>query len=149
MPSIREIAKKQTMDAAETMCRDASFILAEKLDWRPEEHGKSVNMILSECAKANMGIAAYIRGDEPSGEVESADFASLKDCLVASAQQVCDAIDSLSDEAIEGDVKMPWGAIYPAGEAIFLPISHMTYHDGQINYIQVLLGDTKFHWAEE
>jgi len=36
----------------------------------------------------------------------------------------------------------------PMMTAISLPAGHMMYHDGQINYIQLLLGDTKFHWIE-
>jgi len=31
---------------------------------------------------------------------------------------------------------------------ILTAAEHMSYHDGQINCIQYLLGDAKFHWAE-
>jgi hypothetical protein len=73
----------------------------------------------------------------------------LKQNVMESAQIVCDAIDSLSDADLEGDIQMPWGFVMPAAVAIFLPDSHMSYHDGQLNYIQTLLGDTKFHWLEK
>lgn len=149
MTSIREIAKTATMDVAETLCKDASYIPEEMLDWQPMDYGKSANMILSECARANYDMAAAIGGSKASELPKDLDFRALKDHVMDSAKAVCDAIDALSDEDLEGDIQMPWGGIFPATQAILLPTSHMTYHDGQINYIQLLLGDTKFHWAGE
>jgi uncharacterized damage-inducible protein DinB len=113
------------------------------------DYGKSVNAILAECAASNFAMAAAISGGQTRELEKELDFQSLKDKVMESAQAVCDAIDSLSDEDLEGETQMPWGAMFPTAEAIFLPASHMNYHDGQINYIQLLLGDTKFHWAEE
>ena len=147
MPSIRNMAKDATMQAAETLCKDTSYIPDEMLDWSPMDFGKSANTILAECAKVNLSIADAIRGAVP--RQAELDFQSLKSCVVDSAKEVCNAIDSLSDSDLEGDMQMPWGMIFPTTQAILLPVSHMTYHDGQINYIQLLLGDTKFHWAEK
>lgn len=31
-------------------------------------------------------------------------------------------------------------------DAILLTLSHMAYHDGQLNYVQLLGGDTERHW---
>ena len=148
MPSLREVAKEVTMDSARTLCKDTSYIPQESLAWRPMEHGKSPKMILAEISKSNFDIAAAIKGESPK-KVETEDFEALKDHVIESAEAVCEAIDSLSDEALEGDLTMPWGGIFAASEAILLPASHMNYHDGQINYIQLLLGDTKFHWIGE
>ena len=148
MPTVREVAKEITMDAAGTLCKDASYIPQESLAWRPMEHGKSAVMILAEIARSNFDIAAAIKG-ETAKKVETEDFEALKDHVIESAQEVCKAIDSLSDEALEGALTMPWGGVFPASHAILLPASHMNYHDGQINYIQLLLGDTKFHWIGE
>ena len=64
-------------------------------------------------------------------------------------QAVCRAIDTFSEADLGKEVAMPWGAKFPAMVAILLPTSHMTYHDGQINYIQTLFGDAEFHWIEE
>ena len=148
MPSIVEVAKEVTMNSAKTLCSDASYIPQESLAWRPMEHGKSPIMILSEIARSNFDIAAAIKG-ETAKKIETEDFDALKDHVIESAKAVCEAIDSLSDEALEGDLTMPWGGIFAAAQAILLPASHMNYHDGQVNYIQLLLGDTKFHWMGE
>lgn len=151
MPSAIEIAKGSTMEVAQRLCKDASYIQEEMLGWRPMDHGKSAVQILSECARVNFAIANAIKGVEPGAPAEEQmDFDSLKGCVIASAEAVCSAIDTLSESTMGDDmVQMPWGTTYSALEASLLPASHMSYHDGQINYIQVLLGDTKFHWAEE
>ena len=147
MPTVREVAKEMTMSAAQMLCKDASYIPQESLAWRPMEHGKSAVMILAEISKSNFEIAAVILG-APAKKVETEDYEELKKLVIESAEEVCKAIDSLSDEALEGALTMPWGGIFAASQAILLPAGHMNYHDGQINYIQLLLGDTKFHWIE-
>jgi uncharacterized damage-inducible protein DinB len=148
MPSLREVAKEATMNSAQMLCKDTTYIPSEKLNWRPMEHGKSVVMILSEIARSDFEIAAVILG-APAKKVETEDYEELKKLVIESAEEVCKAIDSLSDEALEGAITMPWGGIFPASHAILLPASHMNYHDGQVNYIQLLLGDTRFHWLED
>lgn len=149
MPDIREAAKIMTMYTAEMLVKDADYVPDEMLDWSPMDYGKSVLTILYECASANTLIAAAISGAQEHKKYKKTDLATLQKDVLESAQTVCDAIDSLSDADMEGDIQMPWGAIMPASIAIMLPDSHMSYHDGQINYIQTLLGDTKFHWLEK
>ena len=148
MPSIREVAKQMTMSSAQMLCKDTTYVPSEKLNWTPMDYGKSAIAILSEISRSNYEIAAVILGGPPK-KVETEDFDALKDHVIESAQEVCKAIDSLSDQALEGDLTMPWGGIFAASQAILLPASHMNYHDGQVNYIQLLLGDTKFHWIGE
>jgi len=148
MPSIRELAKNFTVDSAQRLCRDTTYVPSEKLDWSPMDYGKSVIAILSEISRSNYEIAAVILGS-PAKKVETQDYEELQKLVINSAEEVCKAIDSMNDEALEGEVQMPWGAMFSAAEAILLPASHMSYHDGQVNYIQLLLGDTRFHWLED
>jgi uncharacterized damage-inducible protein DinB len=147
MSSIREFAKNATLAVAHRLCKDASFIPDERMDWRPMEHGKSALQILSECTSTNLRIADAIKGDAPRAVAEITDLEDLRAHLIASASEVCDAIDSMRDSS--DMLQLPWGATMSATEAIMLPANHMQYHDGQINYIQLLLGDTTFHWAED
>ena len=149
MPSIRDLVKELTLNTAQRLCNDASYIPSEKLDWSPMDYGKSVNSILSECVSLNLMTAAAIKRESPKDIKTEMNFQALKDHVISTAMEVCKAVDTLSDDDLDGEVPMPWGAIMPAAAAIFIPHSHMAYHDGQINYIQLLLGDTKFHWAEE
>lgn len=147
MSSIKDIAKASTMDVAERLCKDASYIPEEKLDWRPMEHGKSAIQILKECASTNFRIADVVKGLDARDMFEVSGLEEIKKHLMDSAAEVCAAIDSLCETP--DMIQMPWGASMSAMEAIMLPAAHMQYHDGQINYIQLLLGDTAFHWAED
>jgi hypothetical protein len=153
MPSIKDIAKGGLMHAAETIVKDAKYIPEDKFCFCPMGCAKTAEAILREIAVGNVKLATAIKGEEPSAEFEAkAGQATTIDALGAlvmeSAGIACAAIDTIADEDMEKLAKMPWGASFPMFVAIFLPSQHMTYHDGQINYIQTLLGDSTFHWIE-
>ena len=156
MASILDMAKEFTLQQVEMLLKDASYIPEENLGWCAAGCGKTAAQILREIARANWEIAAAIKGEAPgeAGEKraklieEASSLDALSQLVRESAKAVCDAIDSHSEADLGNLIRMPWGAMFPLGQAIFLPTSHMTYHDGQINYIQLLLGDSKFHWAE-
>ena len=41
----------------------------------------------------------------------------------------------------------PWGMESKLYEFAQIAISHIWYHDGQLNYVQCLLGDGDYHWT--
>lgn len=157
MASVLEMAKEFTVREVDVLLKDAGYIPEENLGWCAAGCAKTPAQILREIARSNSAIAAAIRceapgeaGDEFAKRVEEAStLDALSQLVRESAKAVCDAIDSHSEADLGNLIRMPWGAMFPLGQAIFLPVSHMTYHDGQINYIQLLLGDSKFHWAGE
>lgn len=153
MPSIKEIAKSGVMQQAELLVKDTKFIPEEKFAFCPLGCAKTAKDILAEIANGNIMFANVFTGaesDESFGKrvAQASTIDELGKLVIESARVVADAIDSLDEADLEKDVRMPWGATFPLWQAIFLPTSHMTYHDGQINYIQTLLGDSGFHWAE-
>ena len=157
MASVLAMAKEFTMREVEVLLKDASYIPEENLGYCAAGCAKTAAQILREIAGSNQAIAAAIKGEEP-GEAaeklakrieEASSLDALSQLVRESANAVCDAIDSHSEADLGNLIRMPWEAMFPLGQAIFLPVSHMTYHDGQINYIQLLLGDSKFHWAGE
>lgn len=153
MPSIKDLAKGGTMHAAETLVKDSKYIPEDKFAFCPMGCAKTAEGILREVAGTNGRLAGAIAGkaaDEGfAGKVEKASgLDTLGQLVMESAKLVCDAIDAIAEADLEKPATMPWGASFPLFMAIFLPSQHMTYHDGQINYIQTLLGDSTFHWAE-
>ncbi len=153
MPSLKDIAKGGTMHEAELIVKDAKYIPEEKFAFCPMGCAKTAQAILREIASGNVMLARAIKGEGPDAEFsarveQAADMNALGELVMESAKIVCDAIDSIPDADLDKVVTMPWGASFPLFTAIFLPTSHMTYHDGQINYIQTLLGDSTFHWHE-
>jgi len=153
MPSILGIAKGGTMRQAELIVKDAKYIPEERFAFCPAGCAKTAKDILAEIASGNVMLGAAIAQEGPDEEftkrvAQATTLEVLGKLVIESAEKACRVMDSLSEADLDREVTMPWGAKFRIGEAIFLPISHMTYHDGQINYIQTLLGDSKFHWAE-
>ncbi len=61
-------------------------------------------------------------------------------------QQLRDAIDARSPDTWGEVCESPFGGpttVFSMAEFAFL---HMMYHDGQLNYLHTLHGDTQMHW---
>jgi hypothetical protein len=149
MSAIQEMTKNATMQYTEMLLKDVTYIPQDKWDWHAPEAGTSVREILTTCVNANVMLAAAIKGEKQKEIKVSTDSDALIKQVLDTAKEVCQAIDSLSDKDWAGTRTMPWGKEVPTSAATLLPAGEMSYHDGQINYIQLLLGDTKFHWMEE
>jgi hypothetical protein len=125
-----------------------------KLDWTPELNGnrccRSVYDQIEECAGVLNGIAKLVRGQEwpPEEEKEKADYKSGEEAceaLKAAAANYAAAMRSADESVLDGTFKMPWGEA-PASFMISLAVANMNYHGGQINAIQMMLGDQEFHF---
>ena len=128
----------------------------------PETHLKSFAgcartplYMVAECAWVNGWIAELLEGgpakrmtDEEEeafyGSVDTAEKALAM--LDASVAKLKAAYDSLDAETLGDITDKPFGRPVPLFQPAFLPISHLMYHDGQLNYIQSLYGDDKIHW---
>jgi len=62
------------------------------------------------------------------------------------ADEFCGALAAASDEALAKEITPPWQMPAPLFMIAQIAVSHVWYHDGQLNYIQCLLGDEKVHW---
>ena len=58
------------------------------------------------------------------------------------------ALSEASDEALNAIVTPPWRMDAPLYMIANIAVSHIWYHDGQLNYIQSLLGDDQIHWMD-
>lgn len=68
--------------------------------------------------------------------------------LFAACKEFGVALMEASDETLNATVMPPWKMPAPLYMLANIAISHIWYHDGQINYIQMLLGDEKVHWMD-
>ncbi|MBS1722021.1 MAG: hypothetical protein JSS66_03320 [Armatimonadetes bacterium] len=75
---------------------------------------------------------------------------ATKDGAAASLQNAAEAFSQAlagaSDETLNQVVTPPWQMDAPLFAIAQIAVSHLWYHDGQLNYIQCLLGDDKIHW---
>ena len=66
--------------------------------------------------------------------------------LAAAAKGFADTLKGASDEILNSTVMAPWQMPTPVMMLAQISASHIWYHDGQLNYVQCLLGDEKVHW---
>jgi len=63
------------------------------------------------------------------------------------SRALSEALMGASDETLMKPAMAPWNMEMPLFSFAEIAASHLWYHDGQLNYIQCLLGDGAYHWA--
>jgi hypothetical protein len=66
--------------------------------------------------------------------------------LQRSVPEFVAALAGADDERLCSMVTAPCGDTMPLSILAHIASSHLWYHDGQLNYIQSLLGDKDYHW---
>jgi hypothetical protein len=102
----------------------------------------------TEALKGNV-ISTY----EEEGMTKLGNEVATKPVAIAklneATQAFVAALGEASDETLNSVVTPPWQMPAPLFILAQIAVSHIWYHDGQLNYIQCLLGDDKIHWMGE
>lgn len=146
---------------AQTITRVAPFVPADKRNWSPMGAARTTIDVVQECAEALefftkfMKTGEFVRMDEPAraarAEALKKNPPKLEDllpCLQKAAEEYAQEIEKLPDERLTQMVPSPFrflGQQLPMAQLIGIPVFNMAYHWGQINYIQMMLGDTEMH----
>ena len=111
--------------------------------------------MVAECAAFNSFIADLASGAPVSPPQEGwreALFAQYNTTekavafLETSTEKLAAACEKLDASTMGEVIETPMGRPMTRFALIEMPIGHMTYHDGQLNYIQALHGDSAMHW---
>jgi len=148
--TVQEFQARKTERIAIAVSHYVATTPADKLDWCPctgeESCTRSVLEVASECVACNRMVAGLLGGELTPEPVQISDAETAKSELVRSAAEVAAVIRTLSDEALTRNYQTPLMTL--SGEVLIdMPYRNMTYHGGQINVIQLLLGDREFHVA--
>jgi hypothetical protein len=149
---------KLTQKALGDVCRSASAVPADKLDWVPMGESRSVLNQMQEIATSATWFLPLVEsGVVPVFDQEMAKAHTsfrrtmdhLEECIVEARQstgQLCQAIIAFPDADLDREVVLPFGG-GKTTMADVLQMHHwnMVYHLGQINQIQLMLGDAKMH----
>ncbi len=153
--TLQDYIAEQTERVAAALADFAATTALDRLNWEPSGEGsgldegggkgRSVLDQIAECVGVNFRFAALLRG-EPASEASPAlqTAASAQEQLTASAAELAAAIRGLSDDALEAPLQLPRGPLLTRN-LMLAPYRNMAYHAGQINFIQMLAGDTEFH----
>ncbi|MBS1700306.1 MAG: DinB family protein [Armatimonadetes bacterium] len=120
-----------------------------------EGKSRSVLAMTAEVIGFNHLVASLLRGESkgfPTPEERDAFAASIsskdiaKAKLDASVADVCSAIEGVSMDDWMTKITAPWGMEVTKAHLCSWSALHMSYHDGQVNLVQILNGDHEVHW---
>jgi hypothetical protein len=152
---IQTIGANGTREVAAGLERAILAMPADKQTWRPLDEGRSALDQVAECAVINQWATslfvdrvmpeldneAYANACAALDTVDKA-VAALRDSTAALAS----AIDSVPDDALGIQVQFPWDdRPCSLAEAMLMAYWNLTYHIGQVNYVQTLYGDKEMH----
>jgi len=156
--TMQEQAARMTMEALIGLFRAARNVPEDKRDWVPMGAARSVNAQLAECVVSPEVQSKLINGEpeesimeayhaniERIQEISALPFDDMYEIARFSYEALGEIIRLVLDEDLEDRFQLPFNGGMDATRAdlIFIPYWNLVYHTGQINYIQLLLGDTE------
>jgi uncharacterized damage-inducible protein DinB len=153
LPTIFEWQAKAVEDAARNVAFWVSTTPEDKLSWEPKAEGedsksRSIYSQIHECTQVNRRFANLLNGGTNGPwdpEPHYANSAEAEADLKASATELAAAIRGLDEEAFAKEYTTGMGQMSCAA-ILSLTVNNMYYHGGQINQIQLLLGDEEFRF---
>lgn len=154
--NIYDMVQTMTEEAARALFRYAYAVPEERRNWRPAPTATSVMEILVENAVVPFAIAAVLRErpqqvnetvwEEASGK--AGELGTIEACERAcqdGTAELIQALRSIPPGELMQTVMMPWQLRCSLLQAAMSHYWNLTYHLGQIAYIQRLYGDTEFY----
>lgn len=155
---VQDYMVQNIWSGVDAIFRSARSMEPDKLTWAPLDHGRTVLSMLQECAQAPDWMASILELREmpPLSRTEivearrmRAEWTTIDECEKIcrfNTEKLCRIILDYPDADFEITVNLSFG---PGGSSIeenLLKVAgrhyaNLTYHYGQISYIQVMLGD--------
>ena len=147
-----------TQAAASEAFRYAKAVPADKIDWQPQDLGRSVLDQCREMAMCPTWAMDIIGGADITGSPEAMDAAqreqeqwkTVADCEAECGRRLralFEVYRTMPDERLSETKWLPFegGRDFTMPEIMDYPRWNFNYHTGQIAYIQTLLGDREMH----
>lgn len=143
-----------TETAYNNLVNDLTAMDADKAAGTPHDALRPAIKLVAECGSVNSLLAGLIttgQAEMPSPEQRAAFFASITTrdeafaVLKDGTEKLYAAIKAAAPETWGETVPGPFGPWTRAAAAGFAAL-HMMYHDGQLNSVHLLHGDTEMHW---
>ncbi len=154
--SIQSVAANLTQKAASDLIAVARATPEDKANWQPVPDTRPMLEQLVECCLANMMWAkilqTHVHAVLPKEVAEQAykelnTIALVTTRLQQTSAELAGVIRNLPDADLLVEVAFPWSpnAGKPIGECCLHPYWNMTYHLGQISFLQTMAGDWEEH----
>ena len=150
---------RATQKALDDVCRAAMAVPADKLDWVPLGEARPVLSQMQEMATAGTWFIPIVRDRKPPEFDEHArreairlrrSYDTLEKCVEAarsSTSELCQEIAAFPDSALEEEMRLPFGGgvVMTMADVLGMHQWNLVYHLGQINQLQLMLGDREMH----
>ncbi|MDR3689205.1 MAG: hypothetical protein P4L46_07485 [Fimbriimonas sp.] len=150
---------RSTQKALDDVCRAALSVPSDRLEWIPMGDARSVLSQMQEVATAGTWFLPIVRDRKPPEFDEHArreairlrrSFDTIEKCVEGArdtTSDLCRAIAAFPDDALEDEMQLPFGGgvVMTMADVLGMHYWNMVYHLGQINQIQLLLGDREMH----
>ena len=136
------------------LVNDLSALEEDKANAPVREGTRDAIKLVAECAAVNGMLAGFLTTGafaSPSDAEREAFFASMTtrqsalDVLEQNTTALLNAIDAAPTDHWGSPAEWFFGPTTVFGVVEMAPL-HMMYHDGQLNFLHVLHGDTEMHW---
>ena len=145
--------------SSETLFRTARTMPEDKLEWQAEGKGRSVIDQLQECAQAPKWFLAIIQNMDNPPDFDPETYQQMmeerkqwttidlcEENLKKNQSALVEAIKNYPEEQLKKEVKLSFSEKpFTAADMMLGHYWNMTYHIGQINFIQTLYGDNEMH----
>ncbi len=143
-----------TETAYNNLVNDLGAMDEDKAAGSPHEALRPVIKLVAECGAVNGLLATLVatgHATMPTPDQSAAFYESITTPEAAMAvldegtQKLYAAIDGTAPDTWGNTIPGPFGPWTRAAAAGFAAL-HMMYHDGQLNSVHLLHGDTEMHW---
>jgi hypothetical protein len=149
---VQDFIAGQTEVITEGIIRATRAVPADKLEWKPFDNGRSALDQFQECA---VSPEIFLRALNGGGYVYTDDLRDKRKALKTideaevalrkNTAELLKAMRETPDARLEEPIELPWGATWRLVDVMNMHFWNLTYHVGQINYIQTMLGDFEMH----
>jgi len=154
-PTVFEWQAGQIEAAAKNVAFWVSTTPEDRLSWEPKAEGensktRSIYDMIHECSQVNRRFANLFMGTPNGDWVPQHAYTSSEQAqndLIASAHEFAEVVKGLDDGALNREYTTPRGSM-KGSFMLSLVVGNLYYHGGQINQIQLLLGDEEFRFPE-
>lgn len=158
MPTtLKSFLRDRIAKAAKRYIDDLEAMPEEMLGRSPGGVARTPYDFTYEIVYVNRRLTKRLKGEDPGpANMETwltapPDFQSkdeAKNQMRESSDALLSAFDAVGENALERVIPLPQGETSPLDLAA-LTLTHYSYHDAQLNYIQAMSGDDKVHWSQD
>lgn len=149
---LQSTAVEDTQGSTAWFCKTLEATPEDKIHWKPMDLGRSMADMAIEVESIIRFSTDKLNGEEKGDlhsyfpapeEVQKMSRDQIVGALKKSTDDLCKAIDAVPDDRLPTTIELMPTWTETVGLFLFLNAGHISYHNGQANYIQTLYGDNE------